>query len=266
MTENERKLLLNTMMEFRYILQSSYSEMAADIIVYQNQEIYYRIMDIMVLISLGIKEEYEIPCMNDYYTEFMTDGDTEESVGYFHERLIENEMLKVGWKFSLEELYLYLECKMDSEGTIPLKYWKDAIEGELSYLPESQSELISSALRELHEIYGEEEEGKIELHDIDNHCAYIMLEGPHIPDLPGEEERKKLNDLIFSLTCIHNYVCSISWVYDSDKLRVCLIILGESHTDTIYFEACSSYYLFPGALLAVYAIQEFIDSLENKKQ
>lgn len=265
MTEDERKLLLNTMMEFRYILQSSCSDMVADIIVYQNQEIYYRMMDVMVLISLGMKDEYEIPCMNDYYTEFMTNGDTEEKVGCFHEILIQNELLKLGWKFSIEELYFDFENKVDSEETITFKNWEEVIEDELNYLPEFQSELINSTLRELHEIYREGEEEKTEILDIDNHCAYIMLEGPHIPDLSGEEETKKLNDLIFSLICIHNYACSISWVLDSDKLLVCLIILGESYTETDFFEACSSYYLFPGVLLAVHAIQEFIDSLENKK-
>lgn len=264
MTANERTLLLNTMMDFRNILCSSYSNAFRNSIVLQNQEIYYRIMDFMVLISLGIKEGYGIPCMEDYYSEFMTNDD-EEQVGYFHETLIENEMLKVGWKFSIEELYFPFENKLDWEDTITLKKWEEVIGEELSYLPKSQSELISSTLIGLYEIYEEAEEEKIDLIDIDNHCAYIILEGPHIPDFLGEEETKKLNDLIYSLTYIHTFTCNISWELDSDKLRVCLIVLGEFYTETKYFESCGNYYLFPGVILVVHAIQEFIDSLENKK-
>lgn len=72
--------------------------------------------------------------------------------------------------------------------------------------------------------------------------------------------------MIELLYCIHDLTCTIGWNCEADKLQICVIVSGEYAYGSLTYEASSEYYLFPGAIMIIQLIQEFIDDLDNKQQ
>ena len=231
---------------------------------YQYRPYLFRLMDVIILLVLKVGGTYRIPPLQNYLDEY-DDGESNE-VGLFHDKIIKQELGKLGWQYEMEELILPFNAEEEEIGLVTLERWDEVVEESIAGFDPIESVMIKRLLDSICYTDTAGEEDVVCLEETIRSGSCIILKGPAIrPEIRngGDEVMEQALTRIAKMECIHDYIHSLIYQYNEEETYLVFITYGYYLTDEYDYEVNNELFYFPGVILCAQSLQDIMSGKEE---